>query len=63
MTAILGFVWRDIRSFRKDQQEELKSYLPRQEHALMCDNQMLRMEKKLDGVKEEIIKEIKNNGR
>ena len=63
MSGLLGLLWFDLRSIRKNVHEEMAGYLTEEKHGLLCENSMLRVEKKIDTVKDEIIKEIKNNGK
>lgn len=59
ITGILGLLWFDIRSIRQNK----GGYLKEERHELLCENAALRLEKKIEEMKDEIIKEIKNNGR
>lgn len=59
ITGILGLLWFDIRNFRQNK----AGYLKEEKHELLCENAALRLEKKIDEMKDDIIKEIRENGR
>jgi len=59
-TGILSLLWVDLRNVRKSYKENKEGYLTEEKHKLICENSMLRVEKKIDTVKMDIIKEIKN---
>lgn len=59
ITGILGLLWFDIRSIRQNK----AGYLKEEKHELLCENAALRLEKKMDEMKADIINEIKKNGR
>ena len=57
MAGLLSLLWYDLRSLRKN------GFLTEEKHELLCANTTLRFEKKIDDMKDEIIKEIRSNGR
>ena len=57
ITGVLGLLWVDLRSFRSNK----AGYLKEEKHTLLCENAALRLEKKMDEMQKEIIKEIKNS--
>ena len=59
ISGILGVLWWDIRSIRQNK----AGYLKEERHELLCENATLKLEKKMDTIKDEIIKEIRDNGR
>jgi hypothetical protein len=72
MTGLMGVLWWDIRGIRKateqdvdELKQEIKGadYLTEAKHDLLCTNATLRFEKIVSGMRDEIIKEIKNNNR
>ena len=58
ITGILSVLWFDIRSIRQNK----AGFLKEDRHELLCENAALRLEKKMDEMQKEIIKEIKHNG-
>ena len=68
ITGLLGLLWFDIRGIRKERgefkkeiDEKLTDYLPEQRHALLCENAALKLEAKMDDMKNEILDAIQNN--
>lgn len=59
ITGLLSILWFDIRSIK----ENKAGYLKEETHELLCKNTMLRVEKKIDEMKDEIIKEIRQNNK
>ena len=59
VAGILSILWFDLRSFRQNKE----GYLTEDKHKLICENSMLRVEKKIDDMRKEIIKEIRNGKR
>ena len=59
ITGLLGILWLDIRSIRK---EGIK-YLTKERHEIICKGVMTSVALELEKAKQEIIKEIRNNGR
>ena len=59
ITGILSILWFDIRSIRQNK----PGYLKEERHELLCENATLKLEAKMDTIKDEIIKEIRVNGR
>ena len=59
ITGILGLLWFDIRGVRQNKD----GFLKEEKHELLCENAALRLEKKMDEMQKEIIKEIKTNGK
>ena len=72
MTGLMGVIWWDVRGIRKSTQKDMaefkqeitnSEYLPEEKHVLLCENASLRFERIVSDMKDEIIKEIKNNNR
>lgn len=73
VAGVLGLLWWDIRSIRKDNEKEKKelaeAFIPRKEHDAGCELNLLRfsneikdhMEDRLKEHQETIIKAIKDN--
>lgn len=59
IAGILSVLWLDIRSIGQNK----AGYLKEEKHELLCANTTLRLEKKMDEMKAEIITEIHNNGK
>jgi len=57
VSGILTFLWWDIRGIRQNKE----GFLKKETHALLCENTVLRIEKKIDDMRDKIIQEIKNN--
>ena len=54
--AILSF---DIRAIRQNK----PGFLKEEKHQLLCDNSMLRVERKIDDMKDEVLKAIRENNK
>ena len=59
IAGILGVLWFDIRGIKQNKE----GYLKEDKHGLLCENAALRLEKKIDDMKDEIITEIRKNDR
>ena len=57
IAGILSFLFFDIRSIRQNKD----GYLTEDKHELLCENAALRLEKKIDNMKSEVLEAIKDN--
>ena len=57
IAGLLSLLWFDLRSFRSNK----AGYLKEEKHELLCQNTVLRVEKKIDSMKNEILDAIKEN--
>ena len=63
VAGILSILWFDIRNIRQSYRDNKEGYLTETKHALICENSTLKVEKKIDDMKDEILTAIKNNGK
>lgn len=70
IAGILGLLWFDIRNIRKEREtykekigDKFKDYLKEETHQLLCENATLKLEAKMDDMKDEILTAIKENNK
>lgn len=59
ISGILGLMWFEIKGVRQNK----AGYLTEEKHDLLSENAMLRVEKKIDDMKDEILEAIRENNK
>lgn len=61
MTGLLGVLWFDLRTIRKEVKVQRDESLSEKEHVILCENSTLRLEKTIVNMRDEILLAIKKN--